>query len=187
MARALGGNPDNIRSWDLVVVYTAALGTTAPTDTTTALAAGFLSLGLLSEDGVTKSENVDRTDLKSMGGQYVRSKVTSQVTNFTFQALENIDETWIRANPGSTSATATGITTRAYKTQTALQLAVVLHCTEGTIRTRYWIPKAFVYADGDTPLVPTAMAGKNFTIAPVPDSATIRMYEITDDTGAAAS
>jgi hypothetical protein len=187
MARAVGGNPTNVRSYDLAVVYTAPLGTAAPTDTTTALNASFLSLGLLSEDGVTRTLNMDRTELKSMGGSLVRVKRTSQSVQFGFVALENIDEVFVRANPGSTSATTTGITTRTYKAQTTLQLAAVIHCTEGTNRSRFWIPNCEVFADGDTALNPQGMAGKNFTLMAYPDSAGIVHYEITDDAGAAAS
>jgi hypothetical protein len=187
MARAVGGSATNIRSWDLAVVYTAALGTAAPTDTSSALNVAFLSLGLLSEDGVTRTLNMDRTELKSMGGNLVRVKRTSQSVAFTFMALENIDEVFVRANPGSTSATATGTTTRTYKAQTTVPLAAVIHCTEGTNISRFWIPNAEVFADGDMALNPSGMAGKNFTMMAYPDSAGIVHYEITNDAGAAAS
>jgi hypothetical protein len=122
-----------------------------------------------------------------MGGSLVRVKRTSQSVQFGFVALENIDEVFVRANPGSTSATTTGITTRTYKAQTTLQLAAVIHCTEGTNRSRFWIPNCEVFADGDTALNPQGMAGKNFTLMAYPDSAGIVHYEITDDAGAAAS
>lgn len=187
MARATGGNPTNIRSYDLAVVYTAPLGTAAPTDVVTALNASFLSLGLLSEDGVTRTLNMDRTELKSMGGSLVRVKRTSQSVQFTFVALENIDEVFVRANPGSTSATATGITTRTYKAQTTVQLASVIECTEGSNKSRFWIPNCEVFADGDTALNPSGMAGKNFTLMAYPDSTGIVHYEITNDAGATAT
>lgn len=187
MARATGGNATNVRSYDLAVVYTAPVGTAAPTDTSTALNASFLSLGLLSEDGVTRTLNMDRTELKSMGGSLVRVKRTGQSVQFTFTALENIDEVFVRANPGSTSLTTTGITTRTYKAQTTVALAAVIHCTEGATISRFWIPNAEVFADGDMALNPQGMAGKNFTLMAYPDSAGIVHYEITNDTGAAAS
>jgi hypothetical protein len=187
MARATGGNATNIRSYDLAVVYTAPVGTAAPTDTSTALNASFLSLGLLSEDGVTRTLNMDRTELKSMGGSLVRVKRTGQSVQFTFTALENIDEVFVRANPGSTSATATGTTTRTYKAQTTVALAAVIHCVEGSNISRFWIPNAEVFADGDMSLNPQGMAGKNFTLMAYPDSVGIVHYEITNDAGAAAS
>jgi hypothetical protein len=187
MARAVGGSSTNTRAWDLAVVYTAPVGTAAPTDTTTPLNALFLSLGLLSEDGVTRTVNQDRTDLKTMGGVVAKTKITGQSVQFTFTAEENIDEVFVRANPGSTSATATGVTTRTYKALVSAPLAAVIHCTEGSIRSRFWMPNCQVFADGDMTLGPTGFAGKNFTLVAYPDSATIVHYEITDDPGAAAS
>jgi hypothetical protein len=114
--------PTNIRSYDLAVVYTAPGRHRRADRHHDGAQRAFLSLGLLSEDGVTRTLNMDRTELKSMGGSLVRVKRTSQSVQFKFRiALENIDEVFLRANPGSTSATTTGITTRTYKAQTTVR------------------------------------------------------------------
>ena len=52
-------------------VFRAALGSTLPTDATTALDAAFKSLGYCSEDGVTNSNSPDSTDIKAWGGDTV--------------------------------------------------------------------------------------------------------------------
>jgi hypothetical protein len=187
MAIVPGGAPTSIRSYDLAVVYTAPIGTAAPTDTTTALNVAFLSLGLLSEDGVTRTMNVDRAELKSLGGSVVRAKRTSQSVQYKFRILENIHEAFLRANPGSTDVTTTGITTRTYKLHVAAPRAMVIHCVEGSIITRFWMPSVELFSDGDQKLAPTDMAGKDMTTYIYGDSAGIFHYEITDDPAAAAS
>jgi hypothetical protein len=187
MPVAVGGDRANVRSWDVADVYTAVVGSTAPTDTSTALAAAFTAVGLLSEDGLTRTRNVDRNELRSLGGKIVRVKRSSQSTQIGFTALENIHKVFLTANPGSSAVTATSITTRTVREQSTLELAMVIHLVEGTNVSRLWIPKAEVFADGDTPIRPTDMYSTPMTAMIYPDSTGVLYYEITNDPGAAAS
>lgn len=52
-------------------VYWAPKGTAAPTDATTALAAEFVHLGYISEDGVTQAKDDDSDEIVAWGGDTV--------------------------------------------------------------------------------------------------------------------
>jgi hypothetical protein len=187
MPLATPNNVDSIRAWDQVDIYTGVVGTTLPTDTTTALAVGFTAMGLMSDDELTRTHNVDRNELRAFGGQLVRVKRQAQSLQFVWTALENTHKVWQMANPGSTAVTATGVTTRTVKAQTFAQVAMVIHAVEGTIRTRLVIPKAEIFSDGDSKLGPSGMYERPMTAMVYPDSTGTLYLEITDDIAAASS
>ena len=70
-------------------VYTAPIGTTAPTDVTAAWGTGWVDLATISEDGLTMAFNEDVTDIKQWGGGVVRKLITSSETTFAFACLES--------------------------------------------------------------------------------------------------
>lgn len=73
-------------------VWVAEIGTAAPTNATTALAAGWSDLGYVSEDGATFSEGKDITDINAWQSFYpIRYIVNSrQVTvSFTLRQWNN--------------------------------------------------------------------------------------------------
>ena len=49
-------------------IFVAPLGTTLPTDATTAKNGAFVELGYVSEDGVTNSNSTNSADIKAWGG-----------------------------------------------------------------------------------------------------------------------
>lgn len=187
MALATPGDRANVRSWDLVEVFSAPVGTTMPVDTATALNVAFKSLGLMSEDELTLSFEMDRTEHRSMGGELVKVKRQAQSRRFTFTALENSHEVFTVANPGSTATTATGITTRTVKKQTTLEKAVVIEATEGATKTRILCARAEVFSDGDRVLGPSGMYETPMTGVIYPASNGDLYVEITNDAAASAS
>ena len=70
-------------------VYVGPLGTTLPTDTSTALNAAFKGMGYVSEDGVTQENERDTEDIVAwQNAAVVRSRVTSAKEQFTFTLIE---------------------------------------------------------------------------------------------------
>lgn len=69
-------------------VYVAPLGTTVPTDATTALPAAWKDLGWVSEDGFTNSAKRNTTKHKSFGGETVKVTQDDFEETFTFALLE---------------------------------------------------------------------------------------------------
>lgn len=70
-------------------IYTAPVGTAAPTDPTTPWATGWIDLATISEDGMTMSFNEDSSEIKQWGGGVVRKLITSSETTFAFKCLES--------------------------------------------------------------------------------------------------
>lgn len=74
-------------------VYFAPLGTSVPTDATTALTTDFKSVGYLSEDGVTNEVETDTEEIKAWGGDIVATPQTSYSEKFTLTLIETNAQT----------------------------------------------------------------------------------------------
>lgn len=86
-------NSGNVRIGYSGKAYYAPLGTTAPTDIEEVWPAGWVDLGLISEDGLTENNDQDRTDIKAWGyDSPVRSQTINRVTTFGLKFLETSPE-----------------------------------------------------------------------------------------------
>ena len=74
-------------------VFTAPLGTTLPTDATTALASAFVGLGYVSEDGLENSTDMSISTIKEWGGLVVYNSLEELTDQFklTLIEAENVD------------------------------------------------------------------------------------------------
>lgn len=83
---------DNVRVWasNGGAVFWAPKGTSLPEAFDEALDAGFIPVGILSEDGVSEGLSVESNKIKGWpGGRTVRVVATSTEKTFSFTALEN--------------------------------------------------------------------------------------------------
>ena len=73
-------------------IFVAPVGTTLPTDATTALA-GFAELGYASEDGLSNSSAPESESIKAWGGDTVLTLMTSREDTFSLTLIEatNLD------------------------------------------------------------------------------------------------
>lgn len=74
-------------------VYAAPLGTTLPTDATTALDAAFVCLGYVSEDGLENNNELDVAEIKAWGGNIVYRSLNGLDDTFSLSLIEseNVD------------------------------------------------------------------------------------------------
>lgn len=69
-------------------LFWAPAGTALPTDATTALAAAYVNLGYVTEDGLTSTVAEDGDDIKAWGPETVGRSQTGYSKRFTFNLLE---------------------------------------------------------------------------------------------------
>jgi hypothetical protein len=183
----MAGDTDNPRIWLGADVYVGAVGSTAPTDTTTALDAAFKALGLLSEDGMTEKRDQSSDDYYAWGGVLVRTVRSKFKRTFVVTALEDNATVFALVNPGSTAATATGTTTRTVKNPTVNPQAFVFEMRDGDVTRRIVVPKGEVTEVGDVKYSDSDITGFELTITVYPASDGTLYKDITDDPAAAAA
>lgn len=181
------GEIENPRIWANADVYTADVGTTAPTDVAAAWGAGWEPLGLLSEDGMTEGREEDSTDLYAWGGVLVRTIRSRHKRTLTVTALESNATVFGLVNPGSTVTTTDGLTTREIRIPERDPRAFGVELRDGDIVKRRLVPRGEVVAVGEVTASDSAMEMFELTINIYPDSDGVLYIELTDDPAAVAA
>lgn len=86
-------------------VYTAPIGTTIPTDATTALDAAFVSLGYVSEDGLSNNNELSVEAIKAWGGNIVLRSLTEMNDEFSLVLIETENVDVLKAVYGDANVT----------------------------------------------------------------------------------
>lgn len=88
-------------------VFAAPIGTTLPTDATTALSNDFVCLGYVSEDGLTNNNEMDVSAIKAWGGAIVYRSLTELDDNFALTLIESENVDVLKAVYGDANVTTT--------------------------------------------------------------------------------
>lgn len=140
-------------------VYVAPLGTSLPTNATTALNAAFKGLGYVSEDGMVNSVETDTESVTAWGGDTVLSGQTSFTETFTVNLIEtNADTLGVYYGEGNVTEDANGNITVKQNSKSLDPVSVVFEIvlTGGRIK-RIVVPNAQItdrsgeitYVDGE--------------------------------------
>lgn len=184
----MAGNVANARIWLKADGYRAPLGTTAPTDASTALPAAWKAFGLLSDDdGISESRDEDSDDKYAYGNILIRTVRSKHKRQIKVTVLEDNATVFGILNPGSTAVTATTVTTRTVKVPGSDIGAYLFEAHDGTINKRKCIPRGEVVEVGDEQWTDSDLVARELTINIYPDSTGVLYYEITDDPQAIAS
>lgn len=84
-------------------VYRAPLGTTLPTDATTALDNAFVCLGYVSEDGLANSNELETSEIKAWGGVVVYRSLTGLTDEFKLTLIESLNQDVLKAVYGDSN------------------------------------------------------------------------------------
>lgn len=177
----MAGDVANPRLWEGADLYTAPLGSTAPTDLITAWDVAWTPVGLLSEDGASEARDEDSTDFFAWGGKLIRTKRSKHKRSISVTCLEDNLVVFGIVNPGSSAVTTTGVTTRTVKVPTQDVRAFAMELTDGGITKRRIIPRGEVTEVGEVPLSDSELTAYELTITIYPASDDTLYIDITDD------
>lgn len=173
-------------------IYTALVssGATLPTNTTSTLT-GFDSVGYLSEDGVTRAQEIGSESIPAWGGDIVLRTRTSKDTTFTFKMIEYLNETVQKVVYGASNVTGTVATGLTVKDKPAFEgedrsWVIDQVMTNGT-KSRIVIPCASITSVGEITYADAEVAGYEITLGTIPDSSGVTVYEYLGPTSAGSS
>lgn len=163
-------------------VFNAPIGTTLPTDATTALDAAFICVGHITEDGVENSQELTTNTIKAWGGNIVYNPLSEFVDSFKFSMLEALNGNAMKAYYGDDNVTIDGTTIkvnvgahdmpeRVWVFETALR--------DGAIR-RLVLPDAQVSAREAITYKDEEALAYGITLTAMADSAGETHYEYTE-------
>ncbi len=154
-------------------VYRAPLGTTLPTDATTALGEAFVNLGYCSEDGVTNTNSPETENVKAWGGSVVLPLQTGKDDTWSFTLLGALDVDVLKAIYGSDNVTgtlATGITVTANADEAEEAVWVFeMNLREGALQ-RIVLPDAKITEVGEIQYTDNEAVGYATTLSAMPDA-----------------
>jgi hypothetical protein len=168
--------------------YSAPLGTTLPTDSTTPLPGPYIPLGYIGDNGITQTSQRQITDVNAWGGDLVATLQDRFDVTLKMDFLQALDVDVKRAVFHTDNVTVTPATTT---TGTELQ---VLHNSK-LLETRVWvvdsyydlatmrlgIPVGRIVEVGDIHYTHKELTAYNATLKAFPDTAGNCVYEFDND------
>ena len=161
-------------------IFRAPLGTTLPTTADASLDAAFSCMGFVSEDGVTNSNGVNTSAVKSWGGDTVLTLQESRDDTFQFTLIESLNVDVLKAFHGDgnvSGAISTGITVTANAHDLGTKIYVIDMIMRNNAMKRIVIPDAMISETGDVVYKDNDVVGYPITLSAQPDSSGNTHYE----------
>ena len=161
-------------------IWTAPLGTTIPTDATTALDAAFKCLGFVSEDGVVNSNSPTVEEIRAWGGSVVLTTSSEKPDTFQHTLIEALNVDVLKLVYGDDNVTGTlqtGITIKANNNVQDTFIEVIDMVLRNGVVKRIVIPNASVTEVGDITYSDSDAVGYETTVSGAPDAQGNTHYE----------
>ena len=160
-------------------IFIAPVGTSLPTDSTTALNSAFVELGYASDAGVVNSESRETETIKAWGGDTVLKPFTGKEDTFQFTLIEALNVNALKLVYGDSNVTGdltNGISIKSAAEDLDYHSFVIEMVLNGAIK-RIVIPSAKVTEVGDITYADGEAIGYDTTLSAVPDAAGGTHYE----------
>lgn len=161
-------------------VYRAPIGTALPTDASTELADGYVSLGYVSDDGMANSNSMEVENLKAWGGDIVLTTQTDRKDTFQCKLIEALNLEVLKAVYGDDNVTGTletGVTVKVNTTQLEPYIWVFDMIMRGDKLKRVVIPNGTITEVGDIVYKDEEAIGYDVTITAAVDESGNSHYE----------
>lgn len=167
-------------------VFIAPIGSTAPTDATTALDEAFECLGYISEDGVVVTEERDSETIPAWGGDTVATVQTSYTETFAFTPIEvNPVVAAAEYGDGNVEVTAGKMTVKHNSEELPEKILVIETVPNSKTVDRFVVPRAKLTEKGDLTMADSEPMGRECTFTALPDGSGNTAYEYMTITGLA--
>ena len=161
-------------------VHWAPLGSTLPTDATTALDPAFVDLGYVSEDGLVNNNSPESDTVKAWGGDTVLSLQTDRPDTFALTLIEAMNDDVLKAIYGPTNVTVDNdgnVTVKATAEDMPSGSWVFDMILKGGRAKRIVVPNGTISELGEITYKDDEAVGYNITITDVPDTTGVYHYE----------
>ena len=154
-------------------IFRAPLGTTLPTDATTALNEAFQDMGYISADGVSNANSPDTDVIRAWGGDIVITTNNGRDDQFSFTMLEYKNLNVLKAVYGDENVSGSlqsGITINATNADLGDYSWVIEMVLRGNVAHRIVIPDAQIAEIGEINYVDNDAASFPVTLNAITDS-----------------
>ena len=161
-------------------VFTAALGTTLPTDAVTDLGSAWTNLGYISDSGVVNSNSPSNTAIKAWGGDTVLDIQTEKPDTWKMTFIEHTNKDVLKFIYGDDNVTGdleTGLTVKANsKELTTKSMIIDMLLKNGTAK-RVVLPNCKITSVSDVNYTDSDAVGYEVEISAYPDTDGNTHYE----------
>lgn len=163
-------------------MFVAPVGSTAPTDSTTALDGAFVGLGYVSEDGITESYDDTVEDIRAWQlGQIVRTITSESKATLELTLIETKAAVLELFHKGSTVETSGTEWRLDVKAPSPDPRAFVLNVIDGSNHLRLWVPRGEVEQRGAIQYANNSAEGYEVTITCYPNADQTVLTKFSDD------
>lgn len=159
----------------------APTGTTAPTDSTTALAAGFTDLGWISNDGITEAYSDDTTEIRGNDGTVLRRIITGSAATLHLTLLESKSDVLELYHKGGTVSGTSGAFKIDVKAPNTDPRSFAFDVLDGTEHLRIYVPNGEVTERGDIIYRNSEAIGYEVTISCYPNASAVLLTKFSDN------